>query len=338
MEGLNTVGHAINNEKSYLDAGCKALLGCTAVAAFIVKNCIPEFHDMSLEEIQEYIIYKKAKSQITPEELAEIQASNTSPVEIGCHIVDDLPDKLNEKNVESKSTNEGTIYYDVLFDIGMPGGESPPSRVIVDIEAQNHFNPGYSMLKRGSFYCSRMISAQKETVFRNSDYNKLQKVYSIWLCIAPDEKIRGVCNTYSMRETCLAKEHHFPKKQYDNFCIIIACLQDKQSANNMVRFFSSVFDNDMPVEAKLDLARECGLQVTADVREGLNQMCNYSDFVEQQGIVKGRAEGYVESLSASVANLVRSGTLTLDAALDVLQVSDDIRATVKENAEKALNQ
>ena len=110
----------------------------------------------------------------------------------------------------------------------------------------------------------------------------------------------------------------------------------------MVRFFSSVFDNDMPVEAKLDLARECGLQVTADVREGLNQMCNYSDFVEQQGIVKGRvegrAEGYVESLSASVANLVRSGTLTLDAALDVLQVSDDIRATVKENAEKALNQ
>lgn len=110
----------------------------------------------------------------------------------------------------------------------------------------------------------------------------------------------------------------------------------------MVRFFSSVFDNDMPVEAKLDLAHECGLQVTADVREGLNQMCNYSDFVEQQGIVKGRAEGraegYVESLSASVANLVRSGTLTLDAALDVLQVSDDIRATVKENAEKALNQ
>ena len=71
-------------------------------------------------------------------------------------------------------------------------------------------------------------------------------------------------------------------------------------------------------------------------------MCNYSDFVEQQGSVKGRAEGraegYVESLSASVANLVRSGTLTLDAALDVLQVSDDIRATVKENAEKALNQ
>lgn len=333
MEGLNTVGHAINNEKSYLDAGCKALLGCTAVAAFIVKNCIPEFHDMSLEEIQEYIIYKKAKSQMTPEELAEIQAENTSPVEIGCHIVDDLPDKLNEKNVESKSTNEGTIYYDVLFDIGMPDGKSPPSRVIVDIEAQNEFKPGYAILKRGSFYCGRMISAQKETVFRNSDYNKLQKVYSIWLCIAPDEDVRGVCNAYNMSEICLAKEHHFPKEQYDDFCIILACLQDKQSANNMVRFFSSVFDNEMPVEEKLDLARECGLQVTADVKEGINQMCNYSDYVEQKGIEKGR----IEALSESVVKLVREGNYSVEAATNLLPISDDIRATVKANAEKILN-
>lgn len=71
---------------------------------------------------------------MTPEELAEIQKSNIPPVEISCHPVEDLPDKLNEKNVESKSVNEGTIYYDVLFDIGLPGGKA--NRVIVDIEAQ----------------------------------------------------------------------------------------------------------------------------------------------------------------------------------------------------------
>lgn len=34
-------------------------------------------------------------------------------------------------------------------------------------------------------------------------------------------------------------------------------------------------------------------------------MCNYSDFVEQQGLKKGREEGHLESLSESVANLVR---------------------------------
>lgn len=62
-------------------------------------------------------------------------------------------------------------------------------------------------------------------------------------------------------------------------------------------------------------------------------MCNYSDYVEQKGIEKGR----IETLSESVVKLVRSGTLTLDAALDVLQVSDDIRAIVKAKAEKILN-
>lgn len=51
MGGLNTIGHAISNDKVNLDAGCKSLLGCTPVAAFIAKNCIPEFHDMALVDI-----------------------------------------------------------------------------------------------------------------------------------------------------------------------------------------------------------------------------------------------------------------------------------------------
>lgn len=66
-------------------------------------------------------------------------------------------------------------------------------------------------------------------------------------------------------------------------------------------------------------------------------MCNYSDFVEQQGLKKGREEGHLESLSGSVTNLVRSGRFSVEAALDILKVPADIRSTVKENAEKALS-
>jgi len=113
----------------------------------------------------------------------------------------------------------------------------------------------------------------------------------------------------------------------------MVCLQDKESDNDMVRLFSSIFDNEMPVEKKLQLATECGLPVTTDIKEGINQMCNYSDFVEQQGVEKG----HLESLSESVANLVRSGHFSIEAALDILKVSADIRSTVKENAEKALS-
>lgn len=99
MESLNSVGHAVSNDKSNLDAGCKALLGCNAIAAFVVKNCIAEFEGMSVDEIANRIVG-------TPE--------------IGLHNVDDLPERIDEKNVESKSVNEGTLYYDVLFDIRLP--------------------------------------------------------------------------------------------------------------------------------------------------------------------------------------------------------------------------
>lgn len=123
MESLNSVGHAVSNDKSNLDAGCKALLGCKAIAAFVVKNCIAEFEGMSVDEIANRIVG-------TPE--------------IGLHNVDDLPERIDEKNVESKSVNEGTLYYDVLFDIRLP--DNNKAKVIIDIEAQNNYYPGYPYL------------------------------------------------------------------------------------------------------------------------------------------------------------------------------------------------
>lgn len=123
MESLNSVGHAVSNDKSNLDAGCKALLGCNAIAAFVVKNCIAEFEGMSVDEIANRIVG-------TPE--------------IGLHNVDDLPERIDEKNVESKSVNEGTLYYDVLFDIRLP--DNNKAKVIIDIEAQNNYYPGYPLL------------------------------------------------------------------------------------------------------------------------------------------------------------------------------------------------
>ena len=81
----------------------------------------------------------------------------------------------------------------------------------------------------------------------------------------------------------------------------------------------------------------CNYQTKAGKAHDFNRGRCQSDFVEQQGLKKGREEGHLESLSESVANLVRSGHFSIEAALDILKVSADIRSTVKENAEKALS-
>ena len=66
-------------------------------------------------------------------------------------------------------------------------------RLIINVEAQTAFNPGYPLTKRAIYYCSRMISAQHGPIFTKSEYGKIRKVYSIWICTQPSD---GFENTY----------------------------------------------------------------------------------------------------------------------------------------------
>ena len=55
--------------------------------------------------------------------------------------------------------------------------------IIVNVEAQNKYNPGYPLIKRGIYYVSRMLSAQNGVDFKSGEYGKLKKVCSIWICL-----------------------------------------------------------------------------------------------------------------------------------------------------------
>ena len=61
--------------------------------------------------------------------------------------------------------------------------------LIINVEAQKRLNPKkktgdtYPLLKRAVYYASRLISSQKGTEFTNSDYDKIKKVYTIWICM-----------------------------------------------------------------------------------------------------------------------------------------------------------
>lgn len=47
-----------------------------------------------------------------------------------------------------------------------------PIRLIINVEAQNNFKPGYPLLKRAIYYCGQMLSAQYGTKFNHSHYEK----------------------------------------------------------------------------------------------------------------------------------------------------------------------
>lgn len=57
------------------------------------------------------------------------------------------------------------------------------SQIIINVEAQKDEPSKYDIFNRAVFYVSRLISSQKERDFKNSDYDNIKKVYSIWVCM-----------------------------------------------------------------------------------------------------------------------------------------------------------
>ncbi len=73
--------------------------------------------------------------------------------------------------VECDLKTDIKIQYDVRFDAIVPtavhdAASQDVIRLIINVEAQTAFNPGYPLTKRAIYYCSRMISAQHGPIFK----------------------------------------------------------------------------------------------------------------------------------------------------------------------------
>lgn len=100
---------------------------------------------------------------------------------------------------EDSTIQEGTITYDIRFLAIVPGtGET--IRLMINVEAQNDFYPGYPIIKRALYYCSRMISSQYGSEFTETHYENIKKVYSIWICSNPPKKRENTITRYFIQE------------------------------------------------------------------------------------------------------------------------------------------
>lgn len=190
----NQLAHAITQTEYDLsyDKAAKKLLANKQILAQIMKNCVNEYSACSVDEIAEKYI------EGTPEVGT-----------VGVHVDDtNRPKKTSDviagSNNEDSTLTEGTINYDVRFDAIAPASEGSAEqkdviRLIINVEAQTAFNPGYPLTKRAIYYCSRMISAQHGPIFTNSEYGKIRKVYSIWVCTHPTKEFQNTLIRYSIR-------------------------------------------------------------------------------------------------------------------------------------------
>lgn len=181
---LSQALEAANDAATY-DANIKFLLADKQILARILKYAVREFEDMTIEDIISGIG-------------DDIEVASR-PIDAGLSNTG----RIRASNTEDNIPGEGKIFYDIRFSAYHKKTEM---KFLINIEAQKSSDPdklGYHLENRMVFYLSRMVSAQKQTEFYNSDYDDLKNVLISMLekLISPidlDEKKCILTDEYGM--------------------------------------------------------------------------------------------------------------------------------------------
>ncbi|MCI8806400.1 MAG: hypothetical protein HFE59_11110 [Clostridiales bacterium] len=259
----------ITEAKSRLDASCKKLLSFKIFLAHILKNCIEEFKNFDQEEIADKYIEGEPKiSEIAVHQDEEIKGMNT----------------------ESTSVSEKTVRYDILFYAFVPVLEETVE-FIINIEAQNEFSPDYPLLKRAVYYCSRLISSQRNKDFGDSGYKDIKKVFSIWICTSTPKNKQNTITRFSFTQKNLIGKAIFDKKDYDLMEIIMVCLGKNHNDENysgLIKLLDVLLSDKIKAdEKKKILENEYNIKMTESIEREVLGMCNISDGVYERGRLSG---------------------------------------------------
>ena len=313
-------GIRVMDDKAKYDAACKRLLSEKSILAWIMKCCLEEYQSCTIEEIVgKYITGTPTVGQtaVLPDET-------------------NAPSRVQSDGQEDTSLTEHTITYDIRFTALAPS-DGEPIRLIINVEAQGSNTPGYPLLKRAIYYCSRMISAQYGTEFTNADYDKIKKVYSIWICLSPKKEQQNTITRYRMCEENMAGTVRADKAEYDLLTVIMLCLGDESAENydGIVKLLSVLLSDKVAVEEKKKvLEKDFHINMSQTLETEVGNMCNLSELVEKRGEARGEARGETRALTESIRNLMTNLKLSPDEAMKALSIPDAERAKYKELLKK----
>lgn len=153
------------------DARCKKVLSNKYVLSWIMQGTMEEYFNLSRDIIYQCIEKEPDIGNLCVE---YGKGANEKVKEYSTR------EKIEGLNTEDIDAVEGEITYDIRFAAFVPKDKGR-SKILVDVEAQKDFYPGYPVISRGIYYGARMLSSQNGIEFDVPDYGDIKKVYSIWI-------------------------------------------------------------------------------------------------------------------------------------------------------------
>jgi hypothetical protein len=280
-KGTNSTYQANTTERQKFDEAFKKFLSEKIILAWIMKSCVVECRDLDVTYIAEHCI------EGTPE-VGKI------PV---------LPDETNTPliegvNTEDTSMTEGTVRYDIRFRAVIPGSDAP-IQLILNCEGQSDFHPGYPLITRAVYYCSRMISSQYGKEFDHFHYEMIKKVYSIFICTKPPKRMEHTINAYHITEGNLVGHAVLNVKHYDLLTAVMVCLGNPDTADegSVLRLLDVIVSGKMNAGEKMQLLEnDFQIPMTRAIEGKVSEMCNVSQGIYESGVEDGLSQGLSQGL------------------------------------------
>lgn len=77
------------------------------------------------------------------------------------------------------------------------------------------------------------------------------------------------------------------KARYDLMSVINVCLGEEKQENKLLGMLSTLFSLNLRPEEKEAILQGYGIETTKQLEEGMENMCNLGDLIEEKGIEQG---------------------------------------------------
>ena len=240
--------------------------------------------------------------------------------------LDDIFD-IRGVNTELSSPNEKSVKLDIIFDAIAPStGE--PIQIIINVEPQKTDYVDYYVIKRAIYYAARLISSQKEKIFIGDDYNKIRKVYTIWVVMDVHKDRRNSIQRFKVTEELLHGTFHEDIKNYDLMTIVLLNLGYGTMSHDLLKMLHLIFLDLLKTEQKADiLLNDYGITLTRDMRKEIEDMGGLMEPAIKFAAMKAAEEAAEETRKStnvdSIRNLMKNMKWTAQQAMEAIGIPQE---------------
>ena len=239
------------------------------ILAPILQETIEEYKDLSVAEIIELI---------DEDSISKAEAVSDFP------LYKDV--RIEQIDTDMKSVTDKLVLYDIHFKAALPKDKRTKLnfRLYIDFEPQGNYYLSYPLIKRALYYVARVLASQLGELTEETDYGRLQKAYSIWVCYDPKmpKKIKNTLSQYKISKKDLIGEVEEPKENYDLMEVVFVRIDaNSESDVKLFDYLKGIFTND-----KKKIVKQTG-PLPEKVDKEVDDMSGVGALIFDKGKVEG---------------------------------------------------